>query len=157
MSPRAAWRLEALGFEQVYDYVAGKAAWGAAGLPREGRAASEPSSGDAADEHVPTCQLEEGLQPVRERVRATGWQQCIVVNAQRIVLGRIGRRGLGSDQDASVEDAMDEGPSTIRPNVPLAQTLNRLEQQDIQTALVTMSDGRLIGVIRRPSTSAPTT
>ena len=52
---------------------------------------------------------------------------------------------------------MDEGPSTIRPNVPLAQTLNRFEQQNTQTALVTTSDGRLIGVIRRPSTPSLTT
>jgi hypothetical protein len=33
MSPRAAWRLEGLGFERVYDYVPGKADWFASGLP----------------------------------------------------------------------------------------------------------------------------
>ena len=27
MSPRAAWRLDSLGFQQVYDYVAGEADW----------------------------------------------------------------------------------------------------------------------------------
>ena len=32
MSPRAAWRLESLGFSHVYDYVAGKIDWLAAGL-----------------------------------------------------------------------------------------------------------------------------
>ena len=37
MSPRAAWRLEGLGFERVYDYVPGKADWFASGLPKEGR------------------------------------------------------------------------------------------------------------------------
>jgi hypothetical protein len=30
MSPRAAWRLESIGFGQVYDYAAGKADWGSA-------------------------------------------------------------------------------------------------------------------------------
>ncbi len=35
MSPRAAWRLESLGF----DYVAGKADWMASGLPVEGKLA----------------------------------------------------------------------------------------------------------------------
>ncbi len=39
MSPRAAWRLESLGFTRVYDYVAGKVDWFAAGFPREGRLA----------------------------------------------------------------------------------------------------------------------
>src|SRR5438128_1173912 len=36
MSPRAAARLASLGFTKVYDYVAGKADWGSAGLPLEG-------------------------------------------------------------------------------------------------------------------------
>ncbi len=39
MSPRAAWRFESLGGTRVYDYVAGKVDWFAAGLPREGRPA----------------------------------------------------------------------------------------------------------------------
>jgi hypothetical protein len=39
MSPRAAWRLEGRGFEQVYDYVPGKADRFASGLPREGKLA----------------------------------------------------------------------------------------------------------------------
>ena len=42
MSPRAAWRLDSLGFQQVYDYVAGEADWFASGLPREGRDAAIP-------------------------------------------------------------------------------------------------------------------
>ncbi len=38
MSPRAASRLESLGFREAYDYAAGKADWFAAGLPMEGPA-----------------------------------------------------------------------------------------------------------------------
>jgi hypothetical protein len=33
MSPRAAWRLERLGFGPVFDYTLGKVDWMAAGLP----------------------------------------------------------------------------------------------------------------------------
>jgi hypothetical protein len=36
MSPRAACRLAALGFAEVYDYVAGKVDWLARNLPVEG-------------------------------------------------------------------------------------------------------------------------
>jgi len=32
-SPRAAQRMEALGYDRIYDYAAGKADWAAAGLP----------------------------------------------------------------------------------------------------------------------------
>jgi CBS domain-containing protein len=150
MSPRAAWRLEAVGFEQVYDYVAGKADWGAAGLPREGRAAAARTAGDAAPE-VPTCGLADDLQQVRERVRASGWDHCVVVNGDRIVLGRLGRRALARDDAATVEEAMTEGPSTVRPNEPLDPLLERLERDGLETALVTTADGELVGVVRRRS------
>jgi hypothetical protein len=46
MSPRAAWRLEALGFTHVYDYAPSKSDWFANGLPREGKAAAIPWAGD---------------------------------------------------------------------------------------------------------------
>ena len=39
-SPRAARRLEALGYENVCDYAEGKQAWISAGLPTEGGAAA---------------------------------------------------------------------------------------------------------------------
>src|SRR5947207_1695066 len=116
MSPRAAWRLETLGFDPVYDYAAGKADWGAAGLPREGTAASERSAGDAADRYTPTCALADDLRAVRERVRAAGCDQCIVINEHRIVLGRLGRDAIAAEDDRTVEKAMSRGPSTVRPN-----------------------------------------
>ncbi|MGH2689826.1 MAG: hypothetical protein ACRDKW_13630, partial [Actinomycetota bacterium] len=73
MSPRAAWRLESLGFGDVYDYAAGKLDWLAAGLPSEGMNASRPRAGDVARDDVPTCRLDERLGDVRERTRARGW------------------------------------------------------------------------------------
>ena len=87
MSPRAAWRLEGLGFESVYDYVPGKADWFASGLPREGRLASAPTIGEAARRDVPTCAPAEKVGAVRERVQRAGWDRCVVVNMERVVLG----------------------------------------------------------------------
>jgi CBS domain-containing protein len=152
--PASRWRLETLGFDQVYDYAGGKADWGAAGLPREGTVASEPSAGDAADPDTPTCSLQDDLPLVRARVRASGWDQCIVINDQHIVLGRLGRKALAADDRRSVEDAMSPGPSTIRPNVRLAELQQRLERQGLRSALVTTNDGRLIGVVRRDAAAA---
>src|SRR5579884_3423720 len=79
MSPRAAWRLESLGFRQVYDYTAGKLDWMAAGLPTEGTGAARPRAGDLARKEVPTCGLDERLGEVRDRVRARGWKVAVVV------------------------------------------------------------------------------
>ena len=43
MSPRAAWRLEEIGFEHVHDFVGGKTEWIERGLPTEGTRKSGPS------------------------------------------------------------------------------------------------------------------
>ena len=131
----------------MYDFAAGKAAWLASGLPIEGADASVPRAGDHARADVPTCRLGESLQSVRERVRAAGWDTCIVVNEERIVLGRLGRSALTSD-DAAVEQAMSEGPSTIRPDTTLETITTRLREQNLATALVTILDGQLVGVLR---------
>src|SRR2546421_3377767 len=116
MSPRAAWRLESIGFEQVYDYVAGKADWGSFGLPLEG------TKGARAGEHVradvPTCRLEERLREVRHQVSATGWDTCIVVNASGVVLGRLGRKALASEEDVAVEAVGTGGAGPGRAGIP---------------------------------------
>jgi CBS domain-containing protein len=149
VSPRAAWRLESLGFRDVYDYVAGKKDWGAAGLPREGRRASEPSAGEHARRDVPTCRLDERLQGVRARVRAAGWDICIVANEERVVLGRLGRRALASEEDVTAEGAMTEGPGTLRPSYALEAALSRMRDRDLTRVLITTSDGRLVGLLLR--------
>lgn len=148
MSARAAWRLEALGFTAVYDYVPGKADWLAQDLPSEGTLAGEPTAGDVARRDVPTCTLDERLADVQRRAGEAGWDTCIVVNAENVVLGRLGRKALASASDARVEEVMAEGPATIRPHVPLATIAQRLRDRGLATALVTASDGRLIGLLR---------
>lgn len=55
MSPRAAWRLERLGFEPVYDYVAGKVDWMAAGLATIRAEPSHRRAIDAIDTTPVTC------------------------------------------------------------------------------------------------------
>ncbi|MEE9248155.1 MAG: rhodanese-like domain-containing protein, partial [Dehalococcoidia bacterium] len=57
MSPRAAARLETLGFTKVYDYVAGKSDWLAAALPSKGTLANLPRAGDAVRGDDVVCHL----------------------------------------------------------------------------------------------------
>jgi hypothetical protein len=80
MSRRAAWRLERLGFREVYDFAPGKMTWLAMGWPREGTAAEVPNAGEVARRGIPTCALENRVGSVREKVRAVGRHVCIVVN-----------------------------------------------------------------------------
>jgi CBS-domain-containing membrane protein len=154
MSPRAAARLATLGFEQVYDYVAGKADWSAAGLPLAGPAASVPRAADLARTDAPTCTLADDLRTVRNRVRASSWDTCIVLDENRVVIGRLGRRAIAADDESSVEGAMFEGPGTIRPDMTLERIVERLRERDLKTAVVTTPDGRLVGVLRRDEAEA---
>jgi CBS domain-containing protein len=147
MSPRAAWRLGSNGFTVVYDYVAGKADWGSFGRPLEGTKGARAGEFVRAD--VPTCRLEERLQEVRSQVSAAGWDTCIVVNASGVVLGRLGRKALALEEDVAVEAVMTAGPSTVRPSITLAAIVERMQSQKLTSALVTRSDGRLVGVLRR--------
>jgi Mg/Co/Ni transporter MgtE len=96
VSPRAAARLDSIGFERVYDYVAGN-----------------------------------------------------VVDARRVVLGRLGRSAIAGDGDATVEEAMSPGPSTVRPSMELDRAVERMRAQRLTNVPVTRSDGVLVGVIRR--------
>src|SRR5919198_327349 len=116
MSARAAWRLESLGYSQIFRYVPGKADWFASGLPREGAQASVPQAGDRARRDVPTCRLADRIGDAREHARAANWDVCIVVNEERVVLGLLHKAALDSDPQTSVAAVMEAGPISYRPN-----------------------------------------
>src|SRR5919108_3442532 len=82
MSPRAAWRLESLGFDRVHDYVAGKQDWLAAGLPVEGRLADMPRAGTVARRDVPTASVGERVGEGRDRVQHTDLDTAVGVDEQ---------------------------------------------------------------------------
>jgi CBS domain-containing protein len=148
MSPRAAWRLESIGFTRVYDYVAGKADWGSFGLPLEGRNDSRTRAASIVRADAPTCRLEEKVAEVAARLPA-GWDVCVVTNDERVVLGLLGRRALGAGGDVRIDQAMTPGPSTVRPSARLDAIANRMREENLTRLLVTRSDGVLVGVLWR--------
>jgi Mg/Co/Ni transporter MgtE len=147
MSPRAAWRLESLGFREVYDYVAGKLDWMAAGLPTEGTNAGKPRAGEVARKDVPTASLDERLGDVRERVRTMGWDAVVVVNKERVVLGLLRSKELEKDPELRIEQAMRPGPSTFRPYASIKEMAEEMEKHNLESSPVTTSDGRLVGLL----------
>lgn len=150
MSPRAAWRLEDLGFPDVARYEGGVADWMASGLPIEGTTADDLRVGAVARPDVPTCGSREPVGEVRDRVRAAGWDTCFVVNERRVVLGRLMADDLDrADPRAPAEEAMSPGPVTYRPDFPAEQMFDVMEQRDLDTAPVTTSEGILVGLVRR--------
>ena len=159
MSPRAACRLESLGFTQVYDYTTGLADWTANGLPTEGKKVGVVREGvvcrdalrarDAVRTDTVTCRLSDTIGHVNDRLKAAGQRQCIVTSEDGVVLGRLRSRQLEGDPDALVEAAMESGPLTIRPDVSLAEFTEHISAKNVGSVLVTTSTGHLIGVLYR--------
>ena len=147
MSPRAAWRLETLGFMAVYEYAAGKADWGAYGLPLEGTVTSVSTIQQIARKDVPTCRLDEPIAHVRARIGAG--TTCFVLTEEGIVLGRLDQKELAGDPAATAGAVMRPGPSTFRPNVSVIEMLEYMHENALDTATVTKSDGTLVGLVLR--------
>jgi len=147
MSPRAAWRLESLGFAEVYDYVAGKLDWMAAGLRTEGTNAAHPRAGEVSRRDVPTARLTERLGDARERVLAADWDAVVVINEERVVLGLLRSKELDKDPELTMEQAMRPGPSTFRPYVAIKQMAESMTKHMLGSSPITTSDGRLVGLL----------
>jgi Mg/Co/Ni transporter MgtE len=132
----------------VYDYAAGKLDWLAAGLPSEGTNVEHPRAGAVARKDVPTCSLDEQLGDVRERVRAAGWDACVVVDPQHVVLGLLRAAELAAEPHLRIEQAMRPGPSTFRPFVSIEEMVSFMTEHDLETSPITTSDGKLVGLLR---------
>jgi CBS domain-containing protein len=148
MSPRAACRLEALGFTELYDYVAGKADWLARALPTEG---DEPRPRRVADQlrnDVATADLHERLADVLPRVHASPYGFALVTGRGGVLLGRLRRAAVEGDPAATAEQVMEAGPSTIRPDTEATALARSLRERELTTAVVSDPDGVLLGVVR---------
>ena len=149
MSPRAACRLETLGFDKVYDYVPGKVDWLAHNLPTDGDHADRLTAGKLVRDDVPTVTLDEDLASVRARLQERDYDFALVLSTQGILLGRLRASAIAATGITSVEAAMDAGPSTVRPDVAATDLLKRLRGRKLTSALVTTPEGKLVGVVRR--------
>jgi CBS domain-containing protein len=149
MSPRAACRLETLGFTEVYDYVAGKVDWLAHNLPAEGEQADLATAGRVARDDVVTCALEDTVGELRERIARSAYGFALVTASGGVVLGRLRGSALDCDPGLRAEEVMEPGPSTVRPDTAAAKLAKRLAERNLRWAIVTDPEGRLVGIARR--------
>lgn len=126
----------------------GKLDWMAAGMPIEGTSAGG-LAGDIARDDVPTSRTGETLGEARVRIEAGEWDICVVTNDQDVVLGVLGEKELSEADHRHVGDVMRPGPSTFRPHVPIQAMAHHMMDHDLPRALITTSDGRLTGVLRK--------
>jgi rhodanese-related sulfurtransferase len=148
MSPRAASRLDQLGFE-AHDYALGKVDWMAHALPMEGTAATRPTAGSYARDDVATCKLDDVPATIKQSIDSTPYGFALVL-AEGIVLGRVRRSRLdAASEDASAEELMEPGPSTTRPHTDRDELAKQLQRSAVNTAILTTPEGELIGLVRR--------
>ena len=84
-----------------------------------------------------------------QRVTAVGGDVALVVNDDGIVLGRLRQKVFTQHPEAIVEDVMEEGSATIRPNTKLADIIPRMQNKSVSSIVVTTANGRLSGILNR--------
>ena len=143
MSPRAAWRLEATGFDPVYDYAAGKADWLAADLPYEGTA---ELAGMFTRRGVATVAEDTPAAEALRRLDAQGFGPVLVLNQAGVVMGAAYRDRLASAGAAGAGSVMRFGVSTVRPSEDAAALAHRMGHAGVTRVVVTRPDGTLVGL-----------
>lgn len=142
MSQRAAWQLGRLGFDEVYDFVLGKAHWLATGratvrledIDRVGGFLTDPPTAHPGD-------LASGVLAGLHTV-----DDVVVIDEQRIVLGRASNLELRSAQGSTtMAEIMQLGPTTIRPDEPSSAVRKRMKARGVSSILVTRPTGVLVG------------
>lgn len=108
-----------------------------------------PTAQDALQIEVITCHTAEQVRDVYQRVTAVGGDIALVVNDDCIVLGRLRQKVFTQHPETFVEDVMEEGPTTIRPNTNLADIIPRMQARKVSSVVVTTADGRLSGILYR--------
>lgn len=108
-----------------------------------------PSAGDLARRDIVTAQLTDRCNAVWEKAATPDPAFAVIVNDAEIVLGVLPRQRCEANPQASVEQLMEPGPSTIRPNMSLKTIVERLREKDTDSVLITTPDGGFVGVLYR--------
>jgi CBS domain-containing protein len=130
--------------------VPGKVDWLARNLPTEGVEADKPRVGALARDDVVTCSLDTPVGELRDAIEASPYGFALVAWSDGTLLGRVRSSQIReAPADATAEDVMQPGPSTVRADLTVDELRKRLDDKDLKTALVSTPEGRLIGVVTR--------
>ena len=151
LGPRAAARLETLGFSEVYEYSAGKDDWLSAGGDSEGTKSDEPTAIDAAKD-VPVSRLNDDISIVKELVQHSG--VVAVVNDDGVVMGQLNGSASSAGADDTIESIMEDGPVTVRPSERIEDVVDRMNTNKVETLLVTDPKGYLLGIVHKEDAEA---
>jgi rhodanese-related sulfurtransferase/CBS domain-containing protein len=153
LSARAARRFESLGFSEVLDYTAGKAAWLAEGLPGQGSRSDSERAGAAA-RSVPYCRPDDTVSVVASDL-AHPPGLVVVTDDDNIVLGLLRSEVADLPPETRVADAMQPGPVTVRPSITRRELAESMESQGEDHVLVSTLQGELVGLVTYEDLGGP--
>jgi predicted transcriptional regulator len=78
-----------------------------------------------------------------------GWDIGVVVNGAGIVFGVVREAALKADPQTSIEQVMDRNVKTYRLNIAPEKAADYMRQQNVDSVLVTTSNGELVGLLKR--------
>lgn len=108
---------------------------------------SERRALDDTERNPPTCAPDDSVEHAVARVQGA---TLVVVNEQRIVLGRLRVSMARAGGDRRVEDVMEAGPTTVRAHEQLIPLLERMARRRFDEVIVTTPEGELLGVVHLP-------
>ena len=117
------------------------AEWATVRFPREGAEAGFNRVIDAVRRNVPACSLNDRLKDTGGRVQVGGKDMCLVVNDEGILLGRSRGAAFDRDPETQIEEIMESGPTTVRPDVILADVVERMHRRRVDSILVSNERG----------------
>src|SRR4051812_36485962 len=99
----------------------GKVDWLARGLPTEGERAGETRAGDLARDDAVTCGLSDPAAEEAARIDESPYGFALVLADDGTLLGRLRRSAIDDGTEATAEELMTPGPSTVRPDTDVAE------------------------------------
>jgi rhodanese-related sulfurtransferase len=153
LSPRAAARLEQLGFTDVVDYPDGKVAWLADGLPAEGYVRDRDRAGGVVRRDVPTLRPDD---TIADLAGIDGeWELAVLTSPSRVVLGVVRLEATTAAADIEIATVMQAAPASVRPSITRHELAGSMDRDGQDHVLVTTTAGELIGLVRRGDLDGP--
>jgi len=128
--------------------------WLAFELPCEGKSNRRPHVRDFVRRDAPTCGLTECLFTVQSRLSGSGWEHCVVVDDRQMVHGLLSLTQGTKDEEARY--IMDARVRTFRPYADVKNVAEAMRKDGLDRAVVTNSDGQLLGVLLRADVAKAT-
>jgi CBS-domain-containing membrane protein len=105
--------------------------------------------GDLARDDAVTCGLGGSAAAVAQRIDDSPYGFALVLAEDGTLLGRLRRSAIEDGTEATAEELMTPGPSTVRPDTEPAELRKKLDSKNLKTAIVSTPEGHVIGVVLR--------